>query len=390
MRIHLVLATALIACLAAAQASGRDRFKAPIPVDRLSPKLNPGYHHPLDPEANNPRARAERREALASGRLATLPMWSDTFVIDGQTYPFTLVGTRPRDPVTTVIPTVIVPIRLTVSDTSVDGRHPVVFDGTRALPSFLGSPIFQASQFSSGDLQFADAMLRAEFPKAPPRWHTVFSPTIAPPLDIVAPPGTVRVIQTRSGKLLAVIQDTSILDNGRGSPLVTRLKTFSPQTYVVFVTYNALEHNAFGYHSWAWTQKKAGVIVYTYTSWLEGVQDAFSVPSPDAATMSHEIAEAVHDPLLTSTTLLWGDPFRANHCFQRFIEVGDAVEFAPARVQLWKQVVAAGDHPGTYTLQTEALLPWFERETPSRAQGGAYSFPNVQALTSAAPLSCVP
>jgi len=43
----------------------------------------------------------------------------------------------------------------------------------------------------------------------------------------------------------------------------------------------------------------------------------------------------------------------------------------------------------TYTLQTEALLPWFERQTPSPALNGAYSFPDQASLTAAAPLTCV-
>ncbi|MDQ2762673.1 MAG: hypothetical protein M3Y22_04040, partial [Pseudomonadota bacterium] len=157
----------------------------------------------------------------------------------------------------------------------------------------------------------------------------------------------------------------------------------------VFVTYNALENFAFGYHSFFYTQRKSSATVYTYTSWLEGVDDAFSVPSPDATTLAHEIAEASHDPLITSLTLLWGDAFRHNRCFQKYIEVGDAVEDAPAPQQLWEQTVQSGGTVKTYTLQTEALLPWFERQTPSTVLGGAYSFPDVASLTTAAPLTCV-
>ena len=131
-------------------------------------------------------------------------------------------------------------------------------------------------------------------------------------------------------------------------------------------------------------------MVYTYTSWLEGLNDAFKVPSPDAATLAHEIAESTHDPLITSKTLVWGDAFRDNRCFQSLIEVGDAVEYAPAKQQLWKQTVQNGGTVETYTLQTEALLPWFERQTPSPALNGAYSFPDFASLTSAAPLTCTP
>lgn len=36
------------------------------------------------------------------------------------------------------------------------------------------------------------------------------------------------------------------------------------------------------------------------------------------------------------------------------------------------------------TMQTEALLPWFERESPSSAVAGAYSYPDTTILTSVA------
>jgi hypothetical protein len=390
MRPHTLLrAAAVLLAAAVSPALARAPFKTPIPVEDVNPKLSPGYHHPLDVNLVTQADWANLRRAQASGALQTLPNWSAGFSISGQNYSYTLVGTPPTRPLTTVIPTVIVPIRLTVSDYSVDGVHPVVFDGTRAIASMLGSPIFQVSPYASGNLQFADAMLRTEFTSAAKKWHLVFSPSVAAPIDIVAPPDTVKVIKTKSGKLLGVILDSSIIDVGRDAPINVALRGSSPQTYVVFVTYNALENAAFGYHSFHYTQKKASAVVYTYTSWLEGVNDAFTVPSPDAATLAHEIAEVVHDPLITSVTLLWGDAFRRNRCFQKFIEVGDAVENAPAKQQLWKQTVQSGGDVKTYTLQTEALLPWFERQTPSTALGGAYSFPDISSLTTAAPLTCV-
>ncbi|HEY5071221.1 MAG TPA: hypothetical protein VII63_04235 [Caulobacteraceae bacterium] len=382
LKTQLAVAAAVLFGVSGAWAQGRNQPGGPTSSDSL---LNPGYHHPLDPEIVYEPARAARAQALAAGSLDTLPTWTRTFTISGKTYSAALVGTGPLTARATVIPTVIVPIRLTVSDYSVNGKTPLVLDGTKVLNSVLGSPIFQTSPYSSGDLQFSDAMLRAEFPLAPGAWHTLFSPSVGPTLDIVAPAHSVRVYRAKSGKLLGIVRDDLVID----SAIYKALAQFSPQSYVVFVTYNALEHDAFGYHAFVYGQKKSQAIVYTYTSWLEGVDDLFSVPSPDAATLAHEIAEVVHDPLITSVTLLWGDAFAKNRCFQRTIEVGDAIENAPADVQLWEQTVGSGGDARTFTLQNEALLPWFERQTPSRAQGGAYSFPSVQALASAAPLTCV-
>src|SRR5471030_2509143 len=156
-------ATLAAAASSSAVAQARAPFKTPIPVEDLNPKLNPGYHHPLDVNLATEADWAAMRRAQASGALQTLPMWSAGFSIAGADYSYTLVGAAPTVAQTTVIPAVIVPIRLTVSDYSVDGVHPVVFDATKAIPSILGSPLFEDSPYASGNLQFIDAMLRTEF-----------------------------------------------------------------------------------------------------------------------------------------------------------------------------------------------------------------------------------
>ena len=383
------LAFALAAVLAPLAPAMAGRFLAPIPADQMTGRLNPGYHHPRDTDLATPADEAAFRADLAAGRIDTLPHWKGSFSISGRDYDYTLLGAAPAGGVTTVIPTVIVPIRLTVSDYSVDGKKPLVFDGAKAVASMLRSPIFHASAWPAGELQFADAMLRTEFPDAPRGWHTLFSPSVAAPIDIVAPPGTVKVYKAKSGALLAVIVDSRIIDVGRGSPIPAWVRTASPQTYPIFVTWNALENAALGYHSDRLNQKSHAATIYTYTSWLVGVDDLLAIPSPNADTLAHEIAETVHDPLGTSRTLLWGDPFRKNRCFQPWIETGDAVEYAPPTLQNWRQPVEVDGREEIFTVQTEALLPWFERQTPSTALGGAYSFPNTGALTSAAPPTCV-
>jgi hypothetical protein len=157
------------------------------------------------------------------------------------------------------------------------------------------------------------------------------------------------------------------------------------------VTYNALEHDAFGYHAAEFLDQNTQEEVFSYNSWLEDVDDLFTIPSPDAATLSHEIAETVHDAFnghLSSRTLLWGDPFYHNMCFQNYIEVGDAVEDAPARIQLHEQVVGFDRNARVYTLQNEATLQWFERKQPSDALAGTYSFPDIWVLTQPAPDTC--
>ncbi len=348
--------------------------------------LNPGYHHPDLLGFRSGATHSAILRGLASGTLQSLPGWSHSFSVNGTGYSYTLLGTDPAaGPATTVIPTVLVPIRLTVSDYIVHGQ-PLVLDAAPTMPDVLASPIFQKSKYDSGDLQFTDAMLHAEFHSAPLRWHLVLSPSVAPTLDIVAPKGTVQVTRAKSGKLLAVVRNGAVFDK----PLVGWLRhNFSSAVHPIFVSYNSLFSGAFGFHSGIMNREKTALEVFTYTSWLEGVNDLFSLPSPNADTLAHEEAEVVHDAFSTSLTREWGDWFNNNRCFQPYIEVGDAVEDAPANVQNWKQKITVNGREKVYTLQSEALLPWFTREYPSTAIHGAYSFPNETAILGPAPLNCV-
>ena len=384
----IALAAALLtAPIAGAQSAAP--FSAPIAAGSLTSKLDPGYHHALEPETYTPAARQARAEALAAGSIHTLPTWRIGFSVAGKDYAANLVGAIPGASGVTTIPTVIVPIRLTVPDVSADGKTPVVFDARQVTASMLNSPIFQPSVYASGDLTFVDAMLHAEFPLAPASWSTIYEPRVGEVLNIKAPAHAVKVYTSKSGALLGIVNDDKVID----AAIFKAVGNYPSTTHVIFVTYNALEHDAFGYHDMLDVAPKQGggrdIAVFTYTSWLVGVDDLFTTPSPDADTLAHEIAEVTHDPLSTSLTREWGDAFGHNACFQDFIEVGDAIEDAPAAVQNWTQPVTIDGVTTDYTLQNEALLPWFERQKPSSALNGAYSFPSTTALTKPAPLNCV-
>lgn len=324
------------------------------------------------------------KQALVSGKLETVPTWSHGFNIGNASYSYTLVGTPPHSAEQTSIPAIIVPIRLTILGYFVHG-HPLVLDATKISAAVKGSPIFYPSFYASGIRQFADAMLHAEFPHAPKAWSTELSPSVAAAIDITIPRGDAKVLTAKSGRLVAIIRDDSLIDR----PIAEWTRDNSaPDTLAIFNTFNALEHDAFGYHSFLYSDQKSQARLYIYNSWFEDVGDVLGIPSPSATTLSHEVAESVHDPLGTSLTRLWGDAFRHDRCFQRYIEVGDAVEDAPPKLQFYDQWGSMNGEPRLYVLQNEAMLPWFERQTPSHAQNGAYSFPGNQALTKAAPFDC--
>jgi hypothetical protein len=323
--------------------------------------------------------------AIDPDKVRTVPTWSRKFTIEDQRYGYRLVGQAPAS-ATTSIPTVIVPIQLTVPDPTHLGP-PIVFDATPIVPHIVASPLFSAS-LSGPDLQFSDAMLRAEFPDAPEGWHTLLAPEIGLTIDVTLPANTVVISRAANGNRFGFILDSTPIDRAISKFLHADPE---PGRIAVFITYNSVESFAFGYHSWLWGDPSHGsALVYMYSSWLEGVDDVLGFPSPDAATLSHEITETVHDPLLTSVTLLWGDHFRHNRCFQSLIEVADAVEFAPLELVYAHEAGVVEGRPFLFTLQNAALLPWFERQTPSRATDGAYSFPSALPLHKAAPLTCVP
>ena len=332
--------------------------------------------------------RQKADAALASGALQTIPHWQGSYLIGSKRYHYTILGSSPTDGETTEIKTLIVPIRLTISDFSEDGRTRLVLDATTVTGPILRSPIFQPSYYITGFQQFGDAMLRAEFREAASSWHTILTPSVGATMDITVPAGDSNVFRAASGKLLAVVNKNAI-----DGPIFAAMRSgkYPPDQYLIFVTYNALEEDAFGYHDAVFRESRGEENVFTYTSWLVDVDDLFTIPSPDTATLSHEVAETIHDAFLgklSSRALLWGDPFDDNKCFQSFIEVGDVVEDAPAHIQLHQQVVGKGKDARIYTLQNEALLQWFERKSPSDALTGAYSFPDTWVLAEPAPLTC--
>src|ERR1039458_757227 len=85
---------------------------------------------------------------------------------------YTLAGRDPAQGGVTTIPTVLVPITLAFEAKKTAGKS-FVMDAAPDVPRVLRSPVFSKFAFPSGGVtQYADAMLRATFPKAD-GWHTL-------------------------------------------------------------------------------------------------------------------------------------------------------------------------------------------------------------------------
>lgn len=338
-----------------------------------APKLNPGYHHvPVIFDPTFSEAPAARKR--------TIPYWTHAFSVAGTSYRAVLVG-KPPSAETTTIPIMLVPVVITAA-----GAKPFVLDARTIMDQVVASPLFAPADYAAGRMQFTDAMLHTEFPGASAQWHTIYAPTVAAPLFVTFPAKSYNARVSATGARLVVLRRDAVLDGAITADLNSG--KYDPAGVVMYITFNALEADAFGYH-FATAVGARAVQVAGFSSWLVGVDDLFGIPSPDAATLSHELAEIEHDPLNRpkSLTRKWGDPFGGNKCFQSLIEVGDAIENAPADVQLAPVAMPGGG--ATYTVQKEALLQWFTRTSPSDALGGAYSFPGPAALTAPAPLNCL-
>jgi len=127
--------------------------------------------------------------------------------------------------------------------------------------------------------------------------------------------------------------------------------------------------------------------VMNYSSWIS--PGLLGGGFQDVTALSHEIAETFADPLVSfdgvhNITPWWLSP---NGNCQDNLEVGDVIEGLP------NATYPITMHGYTYHPQNEALLPWFEFQSPSRALHHAYSYPNTSVLTALSPLekvNCVP
>jgi chitinase len=118
---------------------------------------------------------------------------------------YTLAGRDPAEAQTTDIPTVVVPIKLSFEAGKRPGQ-PIVIDASPNVASLLSSPVFSKFAFAPGnETQYADALLRATFPKAG-TWHTLLGEPKIKPIAITVPVGYGYILTSKkSGGSLAVV-----------------------------------------------------------------------------------------------------------------------------------------------------------------------------------------
>jgi len=323
-------------------------------------QFEPGSERPmfarLPATLHSPRNRIE----AASTPLKT---WNGSFTSNGTTFHYNMVGVPPFPSSSATIPTVVIPIKIVLSNGATFDPATKLTNGKTATQNTLASPIFTSTvDFKSGGVdmgktQYIDAFQRANF------WDTTGNPShLLLRTPTVKPEQTLKVPK-RSGTEGVVFGFTAgLVDIGYFDAQLHTLLTnlgITPNTFPIFLTFDVyLIQNrkccVGGYHSSTGTTTAPQA--YASAAYVNHV-GAFA---QDVSALSHEVGEWADDPLVVNVSgnstpcgsLEVGDPLENNANFGAF------------------QYTANGF---TYNLQDLVTLPYFGAP-PSTSVNKEFSF----------------
>lgn len=341
-------------------------------------QIEPGSEKPKfkHPAATLHAAKNNRPGGGGGGGTAGTPLmtWNGSFTNGATTHKFNMVGTEPSLNQTATIPTIIIPIKIVLSNgttfdpgTKVNGTKTVV-DNTVASPLFASGVDFLADKNNGpgvdmGSTQYIDAYQRANF------WgttdtgsHLLLGNPAITSVQTLSPPrrdgGTGVVFGFNAG-----LVDFNWFDS-QVRALITSLK-IQPNTFPIFLAYDIyLTQNhqccVGGYHSA--TGLVASPNSYAFATYVDH-SGAFA---QDVSALSHEIGEWADDPLVVNTN--------GNQTPCGILENGDPLE----------NETNFGTFPYTlsgftYHLQDLVTLPYFGAD-PGTSVNGEFTFQG-QALT---------
>jgi hypothetical protein len=315
-----------------------------------------------------------------------------------------MVGNPPEKGGLTTLDAPIVPVEVDLLDDNgevrvIDG-HPLVSDPSIYINLVLNSPVFRRAKYSSSNVptQISDAVQRAEFfNRMKPDWHTTLTPLVRTKRVMRVPAGAYQFALNPDGSCCRfILIDINTFVNllfpatptdtttpigaaeNAGDIHTKDLPTFLfPNTYLFFGDQCCV----LGFHSYDFEPGDASNgnlerrYVVNYSSWIS--EGLFGGGFQDVTALSHEVAETYNDPFVASDgvhgiTPWWLAP---NGNCQDDMETGDVIEGLPNGVF----PIKLGGF--LYHPQNEALLQWFEFQSPSTALGGAYSYPDMTTLT---------
>ena len=316
----------------------------------------------------------------AAAAPASVPMWSAT---DG-TYGYTMIGQSPFTALanpTTTIAAPIIPLVLTFSDGTVfDPTKTSTCNSTSAATLLQSSPIFANSTYtvggtSVGSTLYHDFFQRANFWKytnpsgVNPNYHLLLTTSVGTPVNITVPAASGTTESESCGKMGEV--EINFLNNYLLSTGFQQLASNGvlPSQIPVFLLSNVVMYETtltdccvLGYHSAVANSNYSGATqVYAVTDF--DTTGAFGVTT-DSSSLSHELAEAINDPMSNNPTPPWGNVGQATGC-QTNLEVGDPLSGTDIAITMSNNY--------TYHVQELAFLSWFYRDSPSIGINGWYS-----------------
>lgn len=351
-----------------------------------------------------------------SARIDSLATFSGSFQASGvgpggktqRTWLYAMAGGRPEQGGTTAFETSIIPVSLDLLD--YDGSVRVVhgqklhYSVAPFVEPVLNSPVFQKADYTSSDepTQFVDAVQRASFYNTMASdWHTVLRPSLRQERTLSVPRGAYYFALNADGSCCAfVLVDINVFSKllFPSSPKDTRspigwaehqneISTKGIATFLFPNTFLYLNANpnhccVLGFHTYDFEPgdssngNREKRYVLNFASWIS--PGLFGPGFEDVTALSHEMTETINDPFVGSDGTHGITPWwlSINGNCQNDLEPGDVIEGLP------DSTTAIKTNNRLYHPQTEALLPWFEFQSPSTAIGGAYSYPNMSVITS--------
>ncbi len=319
--------------------------------------------------------------------INSIPNFLRTFQYQGKTYPYIMAGTDPATGEGSKINVDFIPLTLNMGN----GES---FESVDTTYQMADSPLFNSNTYATGDGQFIDAEQRAQFWNMMPaarNWHFNLNAKVLKEVVLNVPDDYGVVYHFSNGQKLAVVDENFfayVMES-----IVSSRTDFG--AFVVAATHNMVLSSTIstnplagccvlGFHTYSNETHDAdgteSIQTWGFGSWLEpGIFRNTNIA--DIHGMTHEIAEWANDPFITNIVPPWTTPSAGQYGCTTVLEVGDPI--------VGFSIPIAGYDGFLFHPQSEALLQWFARTSPSNAIDGAYSFPDEHALT-ALPLNCTP
>jgi hypothetical protein len=353
----------------------------------------------------------------------TVDFWTGQATVNGQTFNYEMVGGDPAAGGADTIKVDIVPIDLNVAGEP--------FRGSDAVDTVIGSPLFQADDYTSahnatrlgaggartmgpgGDLsarntgsQLVDATMRAQFNAVGTDYHLYLDPSnIHKPVTLDVPAEDGVLMHTVRGVTAGLVDDGWMQSTVEG--LTTSLHYLEPHRLTLFLTNDVILFHRlptgrlsccqFGAHGitdvtaeGSGSDGRQAMQTYVWSSWLTAglFSPSTAWPMQDIYGLSHEMVEWASDPFLTNVVPSWRSPIAPQYGCSNLLETGDPVaswgfSFGSNNVidpadPSYSPTRPHGFGDGGYHASDEALLPWFvggsTTSQPSQSGGARYTF----------------